>query len=49
MKRAHRRFHLLIWVLLGPALLGLLALAIMVRPDAPMNDSLPDVLTEEAS
>lgn len=49
MKRAHRRWHLLIWALLGPAIFALLALAIMARPDAPMNDSLPDVLIEEAS
>ena len=49
MKRAHRRSHLLIWALLAPIIFGLFAFAIMDRPDAPMNDSVPDALIEEAS
>lgn len=48
MKRAHRRSHLLIWLILGPVILALLALAVMVRPDAPVNDALPASLIEEA-
>jgi len=47
MKRAHRRSHLLIWAVLGPAMLGLLAFAISFRPDAPTNETLPDLLIEE--
>ena len=48
MKRAHRRNHLLIWVLLGPAItIGLLA-AIMARPGEPVNDALPAELIGEA-
>ena len=47
MKRAHRRSHLLIWALLGPAMLGLLAFSISFRPEAPTNETLPEVLIEE--
>lgn len=48
MKRAHRRNHVLIWIILGPVLvLGLLA-AIMARPGDPVNDSLPVELIGEA-
>ncbi len=35
MKRAHRRFHLAIWVLLLPALVIALVIAYQVRQDAP--------------
>ncbi|MEL6724887.1 MAG: hypothetical protein AAFZ74_11315 [Pseudomonadota bacterium] len=48
MKRAHKRSHLFIWIVLGPIVAGLLALAVAVRPDAPVNETLPDALTEEA-
>ncbi|MEM7640303.1 MAG: hypothetical protein AAF269_14710 [Pseudomonadota bacterium] len=48
MKRAHRRNHFLIWLLLGPAMFAIIILAVLNRPDAPMNDSLPDSLTQEA-
>lgn len=47
MKRAHKRSHLFIWIVLGPAIAGLLALAVAVRPDAPVNEALPDTLIEE--
>lgn len=48
MKRAHRKTHFLIWVLLGPAItIGLLA-AIMSRPGEPVNDALPVELIGEA-
>ena len=48
MKRAHRRSHLIIWIVLGPIIAGLFAVAIAVRPDAPKNETLPDALIEEA-
>ena len=48
MKRAHKRSHLLIWILLGPAIAGMFALAIVLRPDAPVNEALPEALVEEA-
>ncbi|MEO0607783.1 MAG: hypothetical protein AAFY82_06095 [Pseudomonadota bacterium] len=48
MKRAHRTSHLVMWLVLAPVLLGLLWLALLVRPDAPVNDPLPEALIEEA-
>lgn len=48
MKRAHRRMHFAIWAILTPVMIGVLALAILNRPDAPVNDTLPNVLIEEA-
>jgi hypothetical protein len=47
MKRAHRTAHRLIWLILGPALAGLLWLAVTVRPDDPVNPALPDALPHE--
>ncbi|MEE9380014.1 MAG: hypothetical protein V3V03_01285 [Hyphomonadaceae bacterium] len=47
MKRAHRRTHLLIWLVLGPAMAAILWLAISLRPAAPVNDDLPVSLIEE--
>lgn len=49
MKRAHRRLHLAIWIILAPIMFLILILAIMHRPDAPVNEVLPNVLIEEAS
>lgn len=49
MKRAHRRIHFAIWAVLGPVIFWVLVLAIMSRPDAPVNDTLPSLLIEEAS
>ena len=49
MKRAHRRIHFAIWAVLGPIVLWVLVLAVLNRPDAPINDTLPSLLTEEAS
>ena len=49
MKRAHRRIHFAIWAVLGPVIFWGLVLAIMSRPDAPVNDTLPSLLIEEAS
>ena len=48
MKRAHRRIHFAIWAVLGPVIFWVLVLAILNRPDAPVNDTLPDLLIEEA-
>ncbi|MEL6827525.1 MAG: hypothetical protein AAFN91_14860 [Pseudomonadota bacterium] len=48
MKRAHRKNHLLIWLLLGPAMFAIIILAVLNRPDAVVNDRLPDSLTQEA-
>ncbi len=48
MKRAHRRLHFAIWAILGPTLFGILLLAILNRPGEPVNDQLPEALTEEA-
>ncbi len=48
MKRAQKRTHLLIWLILGPAIIAVLILAIQHRPDTPINDTLPEVLLDEA-
>ncbi len=48
MKRAHRKTHLIIWLFLGPIILSFLTRAVLHRPDAPVNDTLPDILIEEA-
>jgi len=49
MKRAHRRMHFAIWAILGPVILWVLVLAVLNRPDAPVNDALPQALIEEAT
>ncbi|MEL6257467.1 MAG: hypothetical protein AAFQ67_00225 [Pseudomonadota bacterium] len=51
MKRAHRRNHFVIWLLMGPALAAIIYLALSVRPapDALDNDALPDFLSEETA
>ncbi|MEM9054381.1 MAG: hypothetical protein AAGB16_03565 [Pseudomonadota bacterium] len=48
MKRAHRKIHFTLWLILGPVMLIVLVLAVMFRPDAPVNDTVPDILIEEA-
>ncbi|MEM7329001.1 MAG: hypothetical protein AAF437_09695 [Pseudomonadota bacterium] len=47
MKRAHRKSHLLLWLLLGPLMFAIIALAVLNRPAAPINDALPDTLIED--
>lgn len=47
MKEAHRRAHVVIWLVLAPALALGLALALLSRPSEPQNAELPDVLTAE--
>lgn len=49
MKRAHRRTHFAVWAILGPIIFWILYLAILDRPEAPVNDALPADLIEEAS
>lgn len=49
MKRAHGRNHVIIWLVLGPLMIALLALSVMVRPEAPVNEALPGPLIEEAA
>lgn len=48
MKRAHRKTHLLMWIILGPVMIALVLLAVMHRPAEPTNETLPTVLLEEA-
>lgn len=48
MKRAHRKSHFLLWLILAPIMFATIALAVLHRPAAPMNDALPDALIEEA-
>lgn len=47
MKRAHRKIHLILWIILGPVMIATLLLAVLHRPSDPVNDRLPDVLLEE--
>lgn len=49
MKRAHRKWHLAIWTVIGPAMLIVLALAVLQRPGEVVNEDLPDALIEEAA
>ena len=48
MKRAHKKFHLMLWLILGPVMLAIIMAAVMVRPIAPVNDALPTTLIGEA-
>jgi len=47
MKRAHRKWHLALWALIGPAALVVLTLAVMNRPASPVNEALPGELMLE--
>jgi len=49
MKRAHKRAHILIWLILAPVLILVIKLAVAERPVSPVNDALPSAITEEAS
>ncbi|MEM9937792.1 MAG: hypothetical protein AAFZ91_05680 [Pseudomonadota bacterium] len=44
MKRAYRKTHVLMWLILAPLMIATLVIAIMVRPDEPTNDRLPNSL-----
>lgn len=48
MRRAHRKTHLILWLFLSPIILGVLIRAVLHRPAAPVNDTLPDIVIEEA-
>ena len=47
MKRAHRRMHVLLWLLLAPLTLAGLALALKSRPAALVTE-IPAPVAEEA-
>ena len=47
MKRPHRRAHLLIWMILAPAALGLAGWRLMTPPADPFTD-LPNAIATEA-
>ena len=49
MKRAHRKTHILLWLIIAAVMVATLFFAVQHRPDAPVNDALPDILIEEAS
>lgn len=46
MKRPHRSFHRLIWLLLAPAIAAALWAALALRPTEPVNDAIPPTLEE---
>lgn len=48
MKRAHRSLHRLIWLIMPLLLAAIIAVSLIVRPAEPVQDSLPEVLLEEA-
>ena len=47
MKRAHRKSHFFVWVILGPVIFAIILLAVLHRPAEPVNEALPDALSEE--
>lgn len=47
MKRAHRRVHFGMWVIIGPLIMWLLVLAFTRLPDTPDNEPIPDEIVEE--
>ena len=48
MKRRQRSAHLLIWLVLTPALAAILWVSLKHRPAEPVNDALPPALNVEA-
>ena len=48
MKRVHRSLHAAIWLILPLVLAAIIAVSLMVRPAEPVQESLPEVLLEEA-
>ena len=48
MKRAHRKAHLFIWLILGPVMIATLLFAVLHRPAEPVNQELPEILLLEA-
>ncbi|MEM6810568.1 MAG: hypothetical protein AAGA41_02190 [Pseudomonadota bacterium] len=49
MRRAHRKAHVALWLLITPALAVVLYLALTDRQSVPVNDSLPGVLQTEGA
>jgi hypothetical protein len=47
MKSAHRRAHLVIWLLLAPTMAAILYYALHLRPTEPINDALPAAIETE--
>ena len=47
MRRAHRRAHIAMWLLIAPALAVVLFLALGERRPEPVNEALPDALKTE--
>ena len=47
MKRRHRSFHLMIWLILAPAITAILYLAFTLRPAETVDNALPNILVEE--
>lgn len=47
MKRAHRKSHLWMWLLLGPVMLAVITLAMTHRTAEPVNNVLPPALIKE--
>lgn len=47
MRRAHRRVHVLVWLILAPAVAFGVYAAIAQRPGEPLTD-LPDAIAEDA-
>lgn len=43
MRRNHRRWHRLIWLLLAPVLAVSLWAALQLRPQDPVNDEVPSI------
>ncbi|MEL6448162.1 MAG: hypothetical protein AAFQ62_09490 [Pseudomonadota bacterium] len=49
MRRAHRKAHVALWLLIAPALVAVLYLALSARQSVPVNDALPEVLQTEGA
>ncbi|MEO0617452.1 MAG: hypothetical protein AAFY69_15090 [Pseudomonadota bacterium] len=49
MRRAHRKAHAALWLLITPALVAVLYLALSSRQSLPVNETLPEALQTEAS
>lgn len=47
MRRAHRRAHLALWIILAPAAGAALAFAYTLRPETPQT-ALPNAIAEES-
>ena len=48
MKRAHRKVHFILWLVVGAVIFAVLALAVAHRPAEPVNDALPAALQQGA-